>query len=197
MPIPSGDTTRGDDKAKERAIVTNGPLKAVSNGAEAQDNDGVPFGFGDIGEDGMDDTCVAQLLQVLGFGAEELQHIISIIPDVAYLRSAGVSPTISDAIKEAHQGTWYHVQGSAVCTRTRSGSKAGDPLGDLLFNFIMVRTRSRINTELADQGLLPDLPAPPAGFGGLFSASDCSDKLIGSTYVDDDAVPVLADTRAS
>ena len=148
----------------------------------------------DVGPGGLDDQQVAFLLKTFGFEAEEIRRIVGIIPEVSFLQSSGVSQCISDAIKEAHQDTWYHVQGSTLCTLTRSGSKAGDPLGDLLFNYLMVRTRTQINDELHEQGLLPDLPDLPGEFDGIVPPVVGTTKLIGSTYVDDDAVPILSES---
>eukprot|EP00974_Lingulodinium_polyedra_P030110 2899590-Lingulodinium_polyedra.AAC.1 len=47
---------------------------------------------------------------------------------------------------QAHQGSWFTLQGSISPSSASSGSKAGDPLGDALFTVIMVRMLRHIAT---------------------------------------------------
>eukprot|EP00974_Lingulodinium_polyedra_P104537 10120482-Lingulodinium_polyedra.AAC.1 len=54
--------------------------------------------------------------------------------------------------------TWFTMAGSEANVATQRGTKAGDPLGDLLFAVAARRVFFEINEELADAGLALDLP---------------------------------------
>ena len=112
------------------------------------------------GED-LEDLEVAAILKTLGFAPSELREVIALIPQVSYMQACGMSATVAHSVREAHESSWFVVQGSSQVTLTRVGSKPGDPLGDLVFNWMMLKVRSAIDADLARQDLVERMPTLP------------------------------------
>eukprot|EP00974_Lingulodinium_polyedra_P054476 5238063-Lingulodinium_polyedra.AAC.1 len=62
-----------------------------------------------------------------------MHDLARVIQEVPALEAAGVPAHLRQAIEQAHTCTWATHQGIEAPTATTSGSKAGDPLGDVLF----------------------------------------------------------------
>ena len=139
------------------------------------------------------DLRIAATLKQLGFTPNELHEVVSIIPEINYLSSVGVPERIAEAIGESHMDTWFLVQGSAQHTLARTGSKPGDPLGDLLYNYLMFKVRAEVDDELVKNAILQPVPVLSDDlFPPELPQQHCFMK--GATYVDDDSYPVFADT---
>eukprot|EP00974_Lingulodinium_polyedra_P068562 6640192-Lingulodinium_polyedra.AAC.1 len=66
---------------------------------------------------------------------------------------AGVGQHLRALLAQAHQGSWSIVQGSLLPSIATSGSKAGDPLGGVLFVGVVTRLLQHISTKLREAGL--------------------------------------------
>ena len=145
--------------------------------------------------DDLTDLEVASVLRALGFYPAELQEIIKLIPEVSYLQSLGTSPNIAAAVKESHEASWYVMQGSSITTRTRVGSKPGDPLGDMIFNYMAHKLRIEIDGQLKQHGMFDAVPVPSPD---VLDPSFVQEGLLlkGATYIDDDSFPAFARTSA-
>ncbi len=74
------------------------------------------------------------------------------------LSRAGVDEGIADLMRLVHSSTWFGVRGCTSVVRTWSGSRAGDPLGDLLFNLCFASLVRRAIQSLVEAGLVAMLP---------------------------------------
>ena len=60
-------------------------------------------------------------------------------------------------MKEIHIGTWHSTQGLEEVTCTCIGSKPGDPLGDICFNYLACRILNEVEEELSKRGGLVEV----------------------------------------
>ena len=93
-----------------------------------------------------------------GFSAEEVATMpLEALHDLAseiMPQSLHLRRLLSDALSD----TWAATQGVQEVAATRRGSKAGEPLADLVFGIIMHRILQRVRDRMDDQGLLARLP---------------------------------------
>ena len=61
-------------------------------------------------------------------------------------------------VRECRVGTGWGTHGLAPVVATRIGSRAGDPFGDLIFNFLMVEIVSALGCRLQHEDLVLPLP---------------------------------------
>ena len=71
------------------------------------------------------------------------------------LHAPCIKEDLRHLVAECHVGTWWGTEGLAPIVATRIGSRAGDPFGDIVFNFIF----AEIVASLAKRLLLEDLIA--------------------------------------
>eukprot|EP00969_Alexandrium_andersonii_P351353 15435234-Alexandrium_andersonii.AAC.1 len=57
-------------------------------------------------------------------------------------------------VQESHSCTWFSVQGLGTITQTEKGSKPGDPLGDLIFHFLVLVILEAAESELKERCLV-------------------------------------------
>ena len=60
---------------------------------------------------------------------------------------------LQSLLANAHSGTWFSVKRSEERLLTRGGSLPGDPLGDLVFNFLMAHILRQLHARLRNSGL--------------------------------------------
>ena len=89
------------------------------------------------------------------------------ISEGSYLQSLGMSRHLNDVIDDVHTSTWFTVQGLEEPVCTCLGTRAGDPLADVCYNFIVCRSHNQIETELKEAELVTKLPPLPEAFRTL------------------------------
>ena len=82
------------------------------------------------------DTQVIQALQALSFGPDVLEQLKKLVQGLGALVQTGMDPHLVKVIAEAHQDTWFTTQGLVEAVVTKMGSRPGDPLGDIIYNFL-------------------------------------------------------------
>ena len=97
-------------------------------------------------------------------------------------------------LHESYSATWFSTQGLSDLVRTRAGTKPGDPLGDILFNFIMAKVLWTLEGELKAAGVLDEVPHVPDRFcpAQLTVAMEHNITICDVSFVDDSAIPVSA-----
>ncbi len=70
------------------------------------------------------------------------------------LKVAGTDPHLVELLREGMICSWLSTEGLPNVALTNSGTKPGDPLGDILFSFLMVSILGRLQVALASEGLL-------------------------------------------
>ena len=110
------------------------------------------------------------------------------------LEQAMVGAHLRTLIEESHTATWFTTQGLQEPSSSTAGSKAGDPLGDVVFTVLMTRVLNHIAARVQDAGLQTDLDyaatgpllGPPAAHGSTIPLLDVS-------FLDDVLFALLAD----
>ena len=69
------------------------------------------------------------------------------------LLEAGVDPTVIRWVRAFHKNTWYKLDRSSDFCLFSQGVKQGDPLGDILYNFLMASLIKALRKGLAARGL--------------------------------------------
>ena len=100
------------------------------------------------------DDRVAKILHSMNLAPEVMHDLANFISEQPALDSAGVSAHVSAAVREPHSDTWHSTQGMPNVTATYVGSKPGDPLGDIIFNFLACRVLSTFERQASEQGLI-------------------------------------------
>ena len=88
---------------------------------------------------------------------------------------------------DAHNHTWFSTQGLRKVTHVRVGSRPGDPMGDIIFNYLQFRVHTEIKKQIFDLGLATPLPEVPDSSCPTFHDGKASIHVFENTYVDDDA----------
>ena len=65
---------------------------------------------------------------------------------------------IVELLQEAHSATWFSVEGMGPVLAYDRGTRAGNPLGDLLFGVTMHKILRRLHDELKANDLLYAVP---------------------------------------
>ena len=142
------------------------------------------------------DEDIARIFKSVGYNPDEMRGFIARVRGGGVLRHAGVPGHLAAAVGEAHRGSWFPTEGLMGVSRSRRGSLPGDPLGDVVFNFLMADVLSEA-TSVARQDGIVATAAPPA-WGSMYlrqgSETAGSVELFDTSYVDDAAFMVMAET---
>ena len=65
---------------------------------------------------------------------------------------------LNDVVADVHSSTWFTIQGLVDPVCTELGTRAGDPLADVCYNFIVIRAHNHIEIELKNADLITCLP---------------------------------------
>merc|ERR1712026_550839 len=63
-------------------------------------------------------------------------------------------------VGEVHASTWHTAQGSHAVTIDNFGTKPGDPLGSIVFNFLEQKVLARVQQRVEQAGVVLVLPPP-------------------------------------
>ena len=69
------------------------------------------------------------------------------------LRQVGLPSHLIELLRDLHSNTWFTLQGHDKVVRFQNGTKQGDPLGDLMFNFAMAALVRELQEALSEAGL--------------------------------------------
>ena len=155
-----------------------------------------------ISDESTDDERVIHVLRAMGQPPESVHELVRYIQQGGpnLVAEAGASKHLCAILAEMHANTWHTTQGLEEVTACLLGSKAGDPLGGIVFDFIAARVLKDIEQKLRDEGLIFKVP-PVVGWRCAVEERDVLD----ATFADDSvyfgpAVPadqVLGAARAT
>ena len=132
---------------------------------------------------------IADTVDFSSFKGLEKQLLSEILLQPSALAQAGVPPHLAAIAADIHEATWFAVAGAPGIVSTICGSKPGDPLGDLMYNFLMARVIKNLRDELHTAGLVVskkfDRETP--AFAEPVNPSENIESMDVS-YVDDEAI---------
>lgn len=143
-------------------------------------------------EDHLSDQVVCSIFSKCNFSHSVFHQFVKVINNDTAFIDAGVPRILSKLVQSAHALSWFSCEGLDTYVVARQGSKAGDPLGDILFAFLITRVLRQYRAELVCIGFdaLVDLSSEDGLFG---PASSSSVDLSSINYVDDNVFPVMAE----
>ena len=96
---------------------------------------------------------MAQLFSTLELPSEYLHAFLDVIL-VDVLERASVPSHLRALVADSYRGSWITTNGRATATMTSAGSRPGEPLADLIFNFITAAIFHDLDLQLRAQGLV-------------------------------------------
>ena len=104
------------------------------------------------------------------------------------LRQSGTSPWAAQAVEETLCNTWFRFPNECEIVETRSGSRPGDSLSDLVFSFLFSKVLHQVRQALTDAGYLAKVPCHPAMQNAIYPVSEAPTTELGlsdATWMDD------------
>ena len=144
-----------------------------------------------------DHIGLRELLRRFNLPPEAFQGLLTHLQEPSAVSGAGVPAFAEEHLAECHSHTWFEVPGAPGLVSTATGSRPGDPLADITFNFIFTRILRSMQSELEDAGLIFELQW--SGCKTIFPAqvdSVAQAQLLEAVWADDLALVVQAQ-RAS
>ena len=130
------------------------------------------------------DEQVAAALRACGFGPEVMHELAEQIRGESIAKQAGLHPHLQAILQQAHASTWFSTQGVSAVVETKVGSRPGDPVGDVVYNFLATKVLQEVEKEAMSRGVVPMLPS----VGGEHTlAQNAPLALAEVSYVDDSA----------
>ena len=137
------------------------------------------FGSGPWDED------LARVMAELDMPEDAMHELYQVLTNSSVMKEAGVDDHLRDIMEEAHCDTWFTIDGSEHPTRTKTGSRPGNPWGSTVFNFFCAWVLRRMNQRLLHEDLLEKVPY--SGERSIMGGANNSHSvaLDGFSFVDD------------
>ena len=103
------------------------------------------------------DEAAATFIRKFGMPVQAMDQVRRLVHEPDCLQRIKCGAHLRALLEAAHSPSWFSTQGLQQPLRTRSGSKAGDPLGDVLFTVVATRIFDDVARNLKDAGLVQDL----------------------------------------
>jgi len=139
------------------------------------------------------DEHIASIFNTCGFSHSIFQEFVTNVAQPHACTSAGVPHVLAKLIASAHCLSWFSCNGLDTYVASRQGAKAGDPLGDITFAFLICRVLKHIHTKFSH--LCNHNHVVLDTCHGIFGQhSSAVIDLTSINYVDDNAFPIMADS---
>ena len=141
---------------------------------------------------GLDDAQrVASICRSLRLPHSLGQDVVDLARRGGVISSCGASGHLLGLLQEAHRGTWFSTEGLDDVVMTSAGTRAGDPLADVVFNLLMTAVLQSLRSRLRNDGLISQVQCHTSvATSGFVEAIDVS-------YVDDAALFVESPRAAT
>lgn len=130
--------------------------------------------------------AIATLVSRLKLPDNTLVRLRQRLDQPTTLEAAGVPAHLRAQVAESLQGTWFSVRGMQNLTQTTIGTRPGESLADLLFNFAFNEVLTEIYGKLKALGLTTQLPYSTSHTLHSDTYDDILD-VIDASFMDDDA----------
>ena len=94
------------------------------------------------------------IIERFNLPASALQQLVALLDQPSAMKAAGVPTSLEHLIGELHESTWFEVPNLPTLTATEAGTRPGDPLADICFNFVFTSVLNRLRGHLEDLGIL-------------------------------------------
>ena len=100
---------------------------------------------------------ITGIIERFGLPPSAMQQLLQKIDQPSTVSVAEVPASLEHLLSEFHESTWFSVPGTEHLTATKAGTRPGDPLADICFNFVFTAVIRKLHTQLAEIGVLLDL----------------------------------------
>ena len=135
-----------------------------------------------------DASQVAKICAKLRLEQSLGQEVVNLARRGGVLSDAGASPHLAALIREAHRNTWFAIEGLDTIVKISAGTKAGDPLADLVFNLLMAAILRDLRGRLRQEKLMTTVPYLDHTEDGMTMV-----EAFDVSYVDDAALLIESD----
>ena len=142
----------------------------------------------------ISDDVIAYMCKTLNFDTDIIHQLVHHITTCSFLNEHGMSDYWVNMVGECHEGTWFSTQGLDDVVVSRIGSIPGDPLGDIVYNFLASKVHGEILQECVDANILTVLPPLPELHPLAHVRPNVSVTLFDNLYVDDACFFILGGT---
>lgn len=104
------------------------------------------------------DEHMAWLFAQLKLPADALQELERQLAEKSVIEKAEVGEHLAEMVTEAHSGTYFCMDGFEEVVQTSTGTRPGDPYGDIVFNFVMAQLVKGIRCDLEARDIGVSLP---------------------------------------
>ena len=133
----------------------------------------------------VSDAAIARFITHLECEQSIFVDFLRNIQDSNAFQKAKVPSDLSLLVQSVSSSTFFVMKGSEKIVNYIKGTGAGNPLADILFNFLMARVQRFVHTKLEEEELNIRLPVPPRN---PFSVDLGSCHSFSSTSYFDDAL---------
>jgi len=113
------------------------------------------------------DHQVHAVFSKFGFNENMYAEFVQAVQAKSAFEEAGVPPALANVVAAAHQISWFSTEGLRDIVIAHQGCKAGDPLGDLIFSFLICKILRIIHHKLSTSKVCPTfhINSPDTIFG--------------------------------
>ena len=104
------------------------------------------------------DAEVADAFSRLNFDPIIFDEFCKVCKSASATQSFGVGAQLGRMLDSLHMCSWFSTQGVSNVSHTLTGRKPGDPLGALVFSFLMLKVLTAVRSQLQHLGLVEPLP---------------------------------------
>ena len=101
-----------------------------------------------------DQTALREILRRFNLPPSAFQDLLEHLKEPSAVRQFDVPVFAEEFLAECHESTWFEVPGAPGTVETATGTRPGDPLADITFNFVFTRILRSMQTELEEAGLV-------------------------------------------
>ncbi|CAE7566086.1 unnamed protein product, partial [Symbiodinium sp. CCMP2456] len=134
------------------------------------------------------DTEVARICAAVQLPSNTVHELRDFIGGPSLLREAGSSEWAEGAISESLHDTWFRLPDEPEVIVTRTGSRPGDSLSDLVFSFLFAKVLQQVRQALIQAELLAYIPWNQSMQCSIQVESTHPERTIGlsdATWMDD------------
>ncbi len=128
------------------------------------------------------DDGIVHLFATLNLPDNAFEEFCEVLANLPILEQAGVPRHLQRIVAEMHTDTWFTMEGVPDLAKTSKGTRPGDPLADLVFNFVAAKIFKDVRTQMHDSNL---------GFVVTSQDTEIESQV---SYADDLAVMLQSDT---
>jgi len=132
------------------------------------------------------DENIAAVFRATGFGSDIFREFCEVASGPSAFAQSGVPAIIDKLIAASHSLSWYSFEGLDEFVLTQQGSKPGDPLGDIVFAFLISKVLKHVICNLCSANLNTVVPCRESSTV-LGEFADEGVDVTTVNYVDDNA----------